>query len=186
MALNVAQVEEIAGLLREVPRLVDEMQARRAEFVADVLAWLKRAETALESNRLPAVSQVSSCRAALLQATRGAHTKDLAFTGRATLRKVAQATASVSIERASQLLNGAISERQAVFQEAERLTRRVIAVAEAKGIVRTCASSGDRHAFLQCVRQKVADDADLASVYVHLIGLVGKSDVVVFLDRAID
>lgn len=185
MALNVAQHEELCGLLREVPSLVDKMEARRADFVERVLAWLKRAETAMESNRLPSVSQVSACRAALIQATRGKQAKDLAFTGRATPRKVVEATASMALERAGELLNGVIAERQAVFQEAERLSRRVIAVAEAKGLIRECAGNADRQTFLQCVQQKVSSDSDLASVHVHLVGLVGKNDVLVFFDRAL-
>jgi hypothetical protein len=42
MALNVAQYEEIASLLRQVPRLVDRLEARRSGFAEDVLEWLKQ------------------------------------------------------------------------------------------------------------------------------------------------
>lgn len=185
MALNVAQYEELCELLREVPSLVDKMEARLVGFADDVLAWLKKAETVLGNNRLPIVSQVSTCRAILIQAARGLQAKDLVFAGRATPRKVVDATASMALERANQLLHGVVMERQAVFQEAELMARRMIAVAEAKGLVQSCGGSRGRQEFLKCVQQKISGDSDFASAYIHLVGLVGKNDILVFLDRAL-
>ena len=82
MALNVVQYEDIMSLLGEVPPLVDALQARDVGFPDDVLAWLKRVETALESNRVPAVSQISSCRGLLIEAGRGVRLEDVEGLGR--------------------------------------------------------------------------------------------------------
>ncbi len=185
MALNVAQYEEITALLRQVPRLVDRLEARSPGFVDGVLAWLKLAETALENNRLSVVSQVASCRATLIGAARGVHDKDVSFVGRPTPRKVQEATASLVLDRGNQVLHGVIAERQATFQEAERISGQMMAVADAKGLVRSCAGDPSHQNFLLCIQQKVAADPDLASAYAHLVSLVGKNDVPVFLDRAL-
>jgi hypothetical protein len=185
VALNVAQYEEIAALLRQVPRLVDELEARRAGFVDGVLAWLKRAETTLENNRIPAVSQIASCRAILIGAARGVQNKEVVFVGRATPRKIQEATASMVLERANELLHVVIAERQAVFQEAERISRQLLTIAEAKGLVALCNDRRIHQQFLSCVQRNIAGDRDLANAYSHLVSLVGKTDVLVFFDRAL-
>jgi len=185
MALNVVQYEEISGLLRQVPRLVDRLEARQSGFVEEVLAWLRKAEAALENNRLAVVSQLAACRATLVEAGRGVHSKDVVFVGRATPRKVQEATASMVLQRGNELLHGVIAERQVVFQEAERISGQVMAVAEAKGLLGDCRDGRPHQQFLQCAQQKVAGDHDLASVYAHLVALVGKNDVLVFMDRAL-
>lgn len=186
MAIGVAQYEEIGELLRQVPRLVDSLEARRPGMVGEVLAWLKQAEGSLENNRLPAVSQMASCRASLIAAARGLQNKDVAFLGRATPRKLLEATASLMLERGNELLHSVIAERQSAFQDAERIARQIMVVAQAKGLVRDCRDAGGPARFLQCLQQKVAADPDLTSAHAHLLAIVGKNDVLVFLDRALE
>lgn len=185
MALNVVQYEEIVSLLREVPRLVDELEARRTGFVEDVLAWLKRAESTMENNRLPAVSQIASCRATLIGAARGVQDKELVISGRPTARKIQEATASLVLERSNDLLHSVIAERQAVFQEAERISLQIMTVAEAKGLIQACRDGRPHAAFLGCLQQQLTTDADLVNAHAHLASLVGKTDVLIFLDRAV-
>ncbi|MHB8891821.1 MAG: hypothetical protein ACYC65_07225 [Candidatus Limnocylindrales bacterium] len=185
MALNVVQYEEIVALLRHVPRLVDGLETRSTNHVDDVLAWLRQAEQAMENNRLPVVSQVAACRATLIGSTRGVQDRDLVVIGRPTSRRIREATASMVLLRCNDLLHGVIAERHAVFQEAERIARQVIAIADAKGIIGACADGRPHHAFLACLQQQVAADPDLAAVNAHLLSLVGRTDVLVFLDRAL-
>ena len=185
MALNVVQYEEILSLLRQVPHLVDELEARHTDFASEVLAWLKLAECALDNNHLPAVSQVASCRATLIEATRGVHTKELAFIGRPTSRKIKEAAAGMVLDRCSDLLNSVIADRQAVFREAERLSAQVLAVASAKGLIEACGSGRPHQEFLRCLGRQVAVDPDLASAHVALVALVGNTDVLIFLDRGL-
>lgn len=185
MALNLVQVEEISALLKEVPRLVDRLENRRSDFWDGVHTWLKQAENILQNNRLPAVSQVAACRAMLLQAARGTQCGEITFAGKSTQRKIRDATATMVIQRCNQLLHEIIAERQTVFQEADRLARQLIAVAEANGIIRNCRSNSPHQAFLQCVQMSIGADPNLVGVYTHLVALVGKVDVLIFLDRAI-
>ncbi len=185
MALNVVQYEEIVSLLRQVPSLVDELEARRSGFVGDVLAWLKKAESTMENNRFPAVSQIASYRATLIEAARGVQSKEIVIVGRPTARKLQEATASMVLERSNDLLHGVIAERQAVFQDAERISLQVMTVADAKGLIQACADGGPHQQFLTCLQQHLGADADLANAYAHLVSLVGKTDVLIFLDRAV-
>lgn len=185
MALNVLQYEEIVSLLREVPGLVDGLETRSSRYPDDVLGWLRRAEVVLEHNRLPAVSQVAACRATLISATRGVRAPDVVIVGRPTVRKVREATASMVLLRCNDLLQGTIAERQATFGEAERIARQVLTVAEAKGIVETCRDGRPHGAFLACLQQQIAVDPDLANANAHLVSLLGRSDVLIFLDRAV-
>jgi hypothetical protein len=184
MALNIVQYEEIVTLLREVPPLVDQLEARGSGFPDGVLDWLKRAETTLEGNRLAVVSQVSACRAQLIEAGRGVQLGELAFVGRPTGRKIREATASIALQRGNDLLHAAISDRATAFGEAERLARQLLAVADAKGLVGL--DDGRPHQMrLSELDRRIAGDPDLASGYVHLVALVGKTDVLIFIDRAL-
>lgn len=186
MALNVAQYEEMAALLRDVPRLVNRLEARHSGFADDVLSWLKEVETTLQNNRIPAVSQIASCRATLIGAARGVRNSGVAFGGRPTPRKIRDATASMVLERGNQLLHGVIAERQAVFQEAERIARQIVAIADAKGFIRACNDGRAHQVFLSCLQQRIANDSDLVNAYSHLVALVGKTDIVIFIDRTLE
>jgi hypothetical protein len=184
MALTVLQTEQIAGLLREVPGFVDGLQARRPGLAGDVVEWLRRAESALENNRLPAVSHLATLRAQLIEAERGVQTTEVTFAGRPTTRKIREATVGVVLERSSDVLHGVIGSRQTVFDEAERITAQLVVVAGAKGLVAKCAEGSQGEA-LSCLQQSMAGDPDLASGYAHLLSLVGTTDIVIFLDRAL-
>jgi hypothetical protein len=184
MALNVVQVEAFQQLLLEVPRLVDRIERRSSGLAGHVLDWLKRVEAALENNKIASVSRIAALRAQLLQAGRGVQGADVQVTGRPTRRKIEDATAAMALQRGNQLLHDVIAERESVFGEAERLMRQLVAVAEAKGIVRACREHVPA-APLPCIQQAMAADADLAGGYVRLVSLVGKYDAAIFLDRAL-
>jgi hypothetical protein len=185
MPLNIHQYEELATVLREVPSLVDELEARHTSFFDDVLAWLRRAEEIMENNRMPAVSQLASWRARMIDAARGAHGTDLEFVGRPTSRKIRDATASRALQQGSSFLHDLTGERQAVFAEAERISGQLVAAADAKGALRACDDGRPHQQFLECLQARIAADPDLAAVGAHLVGLVGRTDALVFLDRAV-
>lgn len=185
MALNVAQFEDLTRQLGRVPGLVDQLEQRRTGFPDHVLAWLAAVERSLESNHMPVVSQVAGLRAMLIESTRGAYTEEISFTGRATARKIQDGVGSLVLQRGSELVHAAIAERAATFQEAERIARQLIALADAKGLLAECDDGRPHRAMLQCLQEQIAIDADLAAVNLHLVSLVGKTDVLVFLDRAI-
>ena len=185
MALSVLQYEEIVALLLRVPHLVDRLESREPGFIDRVHSWLRDAEGSLENNRAPGVSQVAACRAMLVEAARGVQPRDLVISGRPTRRKIHEATASLALQRGSDILHAVIAERQAAFQDAERISRQVLAVAQAKGILGADHDAGPRHAYLARLQQQIAADPDLASAHAHLQALVGTTDTLILFDRAL-
>ena len=61
----------------------------------------------------------------------------------------------------------------------------LIVVAGAKGMVEACEDGNAHPVMLRCLQQNLASDADLASGYAHLLSLVGATDVIIVLDRAL-
>lgn len=182
MALTVAQHEEIVTLLRDVPGLVDELEARHATLYEDVLAWLHRAERVLESNRLAACSQIAALRAQLIEAGRGVHHSGLQIVGRPSAGKLKEATASFVIGRADSVIQEAIAARRNLLDEAQRIAQQLVAVAYAKRLPGTGpgAANSDPHT----LRDAIATDGDLGGGYTHLVGLVGSADALLLIDRA--
>lgn len=185
MALNVVQYEDIVARLGEVRGLVDQLEQRHTGFPDSVLEWLRELEEALESNHMPVVSRIAALRAMLVESARGVYSEEITFAGPPTSRKIRDGVASLVLQRGSELLHDSIAERQAAFQEAERISRQAIAIAQAKGMLDECDDGRPHQAMLQCLQEKIAADPDLASVQLHLVSLVGKTDLLVFLDRAI-
>ena len=185
MALTVAQYEEILGVLQEVPILVDELEARKTAFSDDVLGWLKQSEQVLTNNRLPEASQIAACRGRLIEAGRGVQQRDLTIMGRQSMRKIRQATAALVLGTGTEILHAVIAERKSVFQEAERISRQMLAVAKAKGLVAESNDGEPHQQFLQELREKLTADPDIAGVHAHIVGLVGATDALVLMDRAL-
>jgi hypothetical protein len=185
MALTVAQYEQILAILQEVPGLVDKLETRNAGFFEDVHGWLKQAEQTLTNNRLPAASQLAVYRARLIEASRGIQQEDLTIVGRPSTSKIKEATAALMLGRGGDVLQALITAQQPVFQEAERIARQALAVAKLKGLALTPADGVPQQQFLHELRDRLAADPDLATVNAHIAGLVGTTDSLVFLDRAL-
>jgi hypothetical protein len=185
MALTIAQYEEVLSVLREVPSLVDKLEARHAALPEDVLEWLRRAERTLTSSGLPDGSQIAVSRARLIEAGRGVRRNDLAITGRLSVRRLREATASVVLERGNEILQAVVAVQRPVFQEAERIARQIVVAARIKGIVTAPGDGGRQHRFVAELRDRIAMDPDLAAAHAHLVGLVGVTDELILLDRAL-
>ena len=184
MALTVAQYEELVDLLQEVPALVDELEARDSSFLDNVLAWMKRLEKALTRNRLPVVAQVAVHRAELLQAARGVDRGGLRVAGRPSTGKIRDATAAFLLARSAEAVQDTIRERQKVFDEAGRVGQQLLAIARAKRLHEPYLWDDATQASLQHLCEQMATDSDVGSLYAHLAGMVGRTDVLVILERA--
>lgn len=184
MALTLLQYEEVVGLLGRTVPLVDLLESRGSGYSDEVLRWLKDVETSLVGCRVPAVSRVAACRAALLGAARGVHVPEVVIAGRPTQRKVRDATASLVLRQCVDLLQDVIAERRATFEEAERIAGQVVAVVQLRGWLGGTFSQG-RQRGLEALLARMASDADLANAHARLLAIVGRSDVLILLDRAL-
>jgi hypothetical protein len=106
--------EEILAILREVPVLVDKLEARHSGFFEDVLDSLKQAEQTLTNIRLPAASQIAVYRARLIEAGRGVQQGDLTIVGRPSVSKIKKATAALLLGRSNDVLQALIAGQQPV------------------------------------------------------------------------
>jgi hypothetical protein len=185
VALTLAQLEEIDQLERVVPRLVDMLANRTGTFAQAVLDWLSRVEATLENNRMAAVSQVAASRALLIQASRGQNFPDVSLNGRVTPRKLRDAAANLALQRCDKLLADITAERRAAFRDAERIAIQITTIADAKGIIAQCREVPGHQAQLECIREALRRDADLAGLLAHMTSLVGRFDVLILIDRAL-
>ena len=185
MTLRIIQVEEIKGLLRQVPALVDQLERRDSGFYEDLLAWLRRVEAVLEANRLASVSDVAALRSTLVQAGRGQLLPELHVEGRPTRKKIREVAGSHVIHQGNGLLQDLLRAPLANLEEADRICRQLAAVARAKGYVEASLQEQGHAAALAELIRCMAADPDLAAAYVHLTGLVGTQDAAILLDRAV-
>jgi hypothetical protein len=185
MALTIAQYEEILAILREVSILVDKLEARNASLFDDVLGWLKHAEQTLTNNRLPAASQIAIYRARLIEAGRGVQQEGLTIAGRPSVSKIKEATAALVLGHSNGVLQALIAERQPALQEAERVARQLLALAQVKGVAVAPRDGAPQQQFLHQLQDQLKADPELATVYAHIVGLVGATDALVVLDRAL-
>jgi len=185
MALNIAQVEEVLRVLTHLPRLIDRLQQRSADFFDESIAWLKLAEQVCETHRIPAASELATLRALLIQASRGQNAAGPAVTGKPTRRKIRDASATHALDRAGQILRGAVDLRLQQLAEGERIAGQIAAVARVKGYVQRCAGVAHPAEKLALLRELIEHDADLLGAHTQLVGLLGKGDAVAVLDRSV-
>ena len=182
--LRLMQVEELEGMLLEVPSFVARYERRDPQFAEGVADWLRRAETALTNCRLPVAAQVAALRSHIVSRSRVVPA-DLKIRGRATPRAIRDAAAAQSMERASAIITETISESRAHRAEAERVLRQVLAAAEQKGFNFELADIPRGH-FLKSLLKTLRQDADLGGATTHAVGLIGADDALIVLDRAIE
>ena len=180
--LHVPNLEEIEALLLQVPALVDRLEDRDPAFLPALKSWLAAAENVLSNNHMPAASEIAACRGLLIAVERG--DSDNSRVRGMGARKYREARASHLLKRASDVISETIRSRRAQVDEAGRVMMQVVAAADRVGLIP--AESGPSHtAYLQGVLQTMSSRAELTSLIVHVTGLVGETDSLIVLDRAI-
>ena len=185
MGLKIAHVEELGGLLRQVPGLVDKLEGRQPGFHEALLAWLRAVETVLEANRLPVVSEVASLRGLLVQSARGLQNPEVKVEGRPSRRKVREATGAHVLHRCTGLLQALLRGPLSAIEDADRIAQQLAAVARAKGYVADCLREPGHSASIAHLKQRLSSDPDTAAAWVHMAGLVGQQDADILLDRSL-
>jgi hypothetical protein len=181
--LHLLNLEEIEALLLKVSPLVKRFEDRDPDFVAAVRGWLAAAEEMLGNNRMPVASEIAVYRGALISAERG-FVDGLAPKSRSGARHLKEARAANLLKRATDTVVEAIRPRRAQVDEAERLMMQIVAVADRVGLVPP--ELGQSHtAYLQKILQEISNRAELTSLLVHVTGLLGNTDTLIMLDRAI-
>ena len=181
--LPLLNLEEIEAWLLNVPALVKRFEERDPDFVPAVKSWLAGVEDTFSKNRLPQTAEIAVCRGALISVERG-YSDGAAPQGRMGARNFREARATHLLKRATELITQTIHERRGQVDEAGRILMQIVAVADHLGLIPT--DSGQSHtAYLQAVLLAISNRPELASLVVHVTGLLGKADTLMMLDRAV-
>jgi hypothetical protein len=183
--LRIVNLEEITSKLLQVPSLVNLQETRDPNFANNVKQWLSELEKILENNRIPAAGSVASLRGVLISAERGAIPAGIEFQGRATGRKIREATAADVIRQASDLVSNVIKRDQERIAEAERITRQLVALAKTKGLIREHPHNNNLADSLKHIWRTMSADPDLSQGTASVEGLIGPNDALIILDRTI-
>jgi hypothetical protein len=183
--LSLPSLEEIQDLLLRVPPIIQQMESHRPGFVAATRDWLTQMEQVLVSNRSTAAAEIAVLRGVLIAAERGVIPAGIVFGGRATSRKVREASAADVLRQAEAAVSDAIRGDVAQMAEGERLARQIAAVAVRKGLWEAAGGAGGHSQRLMALWQAMGADPELGNAVVRLTGLVGLPSALALLDRAL-
>lgn len=184
--LRLAHLEEITELLLRLPKLVEQQKQRSADFALNADAWLGVLQGAFSANRLQQAGTVAMLRSEMAAAGQGQLIVGVEFRGRPTRSRVVNAVAAQALQRASLVASALIAENQPRFAEAARISQQVVATALSRRLLNTDFAVGASNTeYLRMVRQGLVPHTDLENAFVHVEGLVGPHDALVFLDRAL-
>lgn len=183
--LHIVNLEEIHSLLLKLPKLIDRLERKDPEFVSSVRRWLTEAEEVFVNNRMPLAGNIAALRGTLDATQRGVIPAGIVFHGRATTRKIREATAADVVRHAGELISTTVQDDIARVAEAERLGHQLAALAKAKGLLSQSVPGQDRTQRLKNTWTTLTIDPDLAPGTVRLESLVGPNDALIVLDRAL-
>lgn len=183
--LPVVNLEEFHRLLLELPAIADALDARTSDGPDAARVWLVEAEGVLERNRMPTAGNIAALRARLDSASRGAVPDGVTIQGTVSRRKVVRAVAAEVIGKAADLLAARIGADEERLAEADRLARQLTVAAQVKGLVNSHPAVGDHAAAVSSIWSAVVADPELSGGAVHLLSLVGPSDALIVMDRAL-
>jgi flavin-binding protein dodecin len=181
--LPLPNLEEIQQQLLELPGIVRAYEERTGDFADQARAWMVRLEEALKNNQLPAAGAIAALRAMVISAERGTLPPGLAFVGTPTVRKARDAAASEAIRRAEETVSGVLRADLAQVDEARRLVRQMLAVAQRKGLPVTTRDAPSISDAINGLWAACLRDAELAAAATRVNGLVGPFNALVLLSR---
>lgn len=183
--LRIVNLEEIQNMFLRTSDLVDLNEQRNPNFVHCVKQWLSELEKVLNNNRMPVAGTIATLRGILISAERGNIPAGIEFKGRASGRRIREATASKLIRQAVGLVSNAIQKDGERVKEAERITRQLVSIAKTKGLIREVPSGDNFTDMLKAIWRTMSADQVLSQGIVSVEGLVGPQDALVVLDRTI-
>lgn len=181
--LRIVNLEEIQGMLLRIRGLVDLHDKRDPDFVENVKEWLSKLEKVLENNRLPAVGNVAALRALLISAEQGVIPTGVEFHGRATGRKIREAAAAYVLRQTGDIVSSIIQKDRDRVAEAERMTRQLVALAKAKGLIQELPTGENFTDMLKAIWRTLFADPDISPGTINVEGLIGPHDALIILDR---
>lgn len=183
--LRILSIEELQSISMQIPLLISLFEKKESQFFNSVIAWLELLEKVLENNRMKACSDIAILKGSLLAVERGLVPKDMAIARNKSHRKIMDLAAVDTLKEANELINNLLKGPLAQINEAERLMRQILPLAEKKGLVYQVDNPSDHSMLLHKIWVQIQNDPELAAVALHIKGLVGNNDSFIILDRAL-
>lgn len=184
--LRITQLEEISNLLLALPELVERQQRPAAEFAAAVNSWLLALEGVFIALRMHQAGTVAVLRSVCLSADYGQIPQGLTFREPPTRSRLTQAVAAHALQQGSELASAVVASNQPRTSEAQRVAQQVAATAFSRNILAPQPEGNASEHYLRAIRRDLAAMEDLEVAMVHIEGLVGPTDALICLDRALE
>jgi hypothetical protein len=184
--LDLIGIEAVQAALLEVPSVVDSIDDPVSP-VAPVLHWMRKLETVLAAKRQPLAGSIASFRAVLVSAENGRIHKELQLIGKPGRRRLVTATATLVLEWTVNSVVSMLEPEEARYREARGLAMRLVAVAQAKGVVSP--STEDSPPGIEPIiswLDSASADPDLLGGFANLAALVGRQDSLKLLAEALE
>lgn len=183
--LRLMHVEEIGRILLLLPNLVLLQQQRSNDFAPNAGTWLNTLEKTFAACGLSQAGTIAMLRSELANAEQGQVPAGLEFRGQSTRTRVVNAVASQVLQRATEVASTLLGENRPRFAEAERIALELVALVLSRGLIPAWGEGVSNSQYLRNLRQVLLGHDDLKGAIVHLEGLVGPNDALIFLDRAL-
>jgi flavin-binding protein dodecin len=181
--LPLPNLEEIQNQLLELPDIVRAYEERTGDFSKQVCDWMSRLEEKLQSNKIPAAGAVAALRAMVISAGRGVIPPGLAFVGTPSIRKMHDAAASEAIRRVEETLTSVLRADVAQVEDARRLMRQMVAIAQRKGLMAIIAGTPSISESVNLLWAALLRDTELSTGATRVNSLVGPLNALVLLSR---
>lgn len=176
-------LESIQEQLLELPAIFRAYEEREGDFSERARAWLNRLEASLEANKLPAVGAVAGLRGLIVSAERGVAPPGLTFLGAPNPRKLRDAAAAEALRRAEEIVSNTLRSDAAQIEEAGRLMRQMVAVAQLRGLLRAAAGASTHSEAVNAIWSAFLRDPELAPGAARVNGLAGAHNALFLLSR---
>jgi hypothetical protein len=181
--LLLPNLEAIQAQFLELPTIFRSYEESDSEFAEHARAWLNRLEASLEDNKLPSAGAVAGLRGLILSAERGTIPPGLSFLGTPNSRKLRDAAAADALRRAEEIVSGVLRADAAQLEEAGRLMRQMVAVAQLRGLLNAAHDGATHSDAVNAIWSAFLRDADLAPGTARVTGLVGAHNALFLLSR---
>lgn len=181
--LPLPNLEAIQMQLLELPAILRAYEERDSEFAERARAWLNRLEAALEDNQLPAAGTVAGLRGLIVSAERGVIPPSLSFLSTPSPRKLRDAAAAEALRHAEEIVTTVLRADTAQLDEAGRLVRQMVAVAQLRGLLAAASGASTHSEAVNAIWSAFLRDSDLAPGATRVTGLVGAHNALFLLSR---
>jgi hypothetical protein len=100
-------------------------------------------------------------------------------------RKIKEATAVHVLRQVDDLISNVIHKDTERVAEAKRMTRQLVALAKAKGLIQEFPSDDNHTEVLKAMWRTLSSDPDISPGIINVEGLIGPQDALIVLDRTI-